>query len=95
MGNNQIPLWDCPPAVKSLEQYVYENGTASSVISLTHDTTAIEIGTGGTAAVMRWVTTSDTQASIIAIAGARNLRLLCFWSVVSQQFSGFSRGASA
>lgn len=70
MGNNQIPMFDAPPAVRAIARSVSENATVSSVLSLTHDTTAIEIGTGGTAAVMRWVATSDTQASIVAIAGA-------------------------
>lgn len=70
IGNNQIPLFDCPPPIKAVKQYVGENATTSSVISLTHDTTAIEIGVGGTAAVMRWVTTADTQSSVVAIAGS-------------------------
>lgn len=70
MGNNQLPLYDCPPAVKGIARYVSENATVSSVITVGANTTALEIGTGGTAAVMRWVATSDTEASIVAIAGA-------------------------
>ena len=69
-GNNNVPFFESPPAIKAIARYVTENGTVSSVISLTHDTTAIEVGTGGTAATMRWVATSDTQASVVAIAGA-------------------------
>jgi len=70
MGNNQMPIYGSPAPYKAVKQYVNENATASSVITLTQDTTAIEIGVGGTPAVMRWVTTADTQASIIAVAGA-------------------------
>ena len=71
MGNNGIPFFgaDSPAPFRSTARYVSENGNTSSVISLTHDTTAIEIGTGATAAAMRWVTTADTQASVVAIAG--------------------------
>jgi len=49
----------------ALARYYDANRSASSVISVTHDTTALEIaaeGTGG--ALMRWVATSDTQASV-------------------------------
>lgn len=70
VGNNGIPQFLSPAPYKAVKQYVSENGTASSVITVTQDTTAIEIGTGGTAAVMRWVATSDAQASVVAIAGA-------------------------
>ena len=70
VGSNQVPFADSPPAIKAIARFVTENGTASSVISLTHNTTAIEIGTGGAAAAMRWVATSDTEASVVAIAGA-------------------------
>lgn len=70
VGKNQVPLFDSPAPYKAVKQYVNENATASSVISVTHDTTAIEVATGGTAAVMRWIATSDTQASVVAIAGS-------------------------
>lgn len=71
MGNNQMPAsYQAPPAVKAVQQYVGENATASSVVTLTQNTTAIEIGAGGTPVVMRWVTVSDTQASVVAIAGS-------------------------
>lgn len=70
VGDNLVPLYECPPAIKALEQYVYENGTTSSVITVTQNTTAIEIAAGATAAAMAWIPVSDTTASVIAIAGA-------------------------
>lgn len=72
IGKNGAPTYgaNAPAPIRAIARYVNENGTASSVISLTHDTTAIEIGTGGTTAVMRWVTTADTQASVVAVAGS-------------------------
>jgi hypothetical protein len=55
--------------------YASENASASSVITLTPDTTALEIvalGAGVTGGVMRWVRTADTQASVISAAGTAN-----------------------
>lgn len=69
-GDNGLPVsMETPAPYKALVQYLDENGAASSVITLTQDTTAIEIGTQGTAAVIRWIATTDTQASVVAIAG--------------------------
>ena len=64
------PLQGYPSPKLALSRYASENSTNSSVISVTHDTTALEITAIGNAAVMRWVTTGDTQASVISIAGA-------------------------
>lgn len=49
--------------------YSFENGVASSVITLTPDTTVLEIAAIGAPAVMRWVRTADTQGSVISAAG--------------------------
>lgn len=73
VGNNHVPQYDSPPPFKAIKQYVSENATASSVITLTDNTTSIEIGTGGTQAVMRWVLVADgtgAATSVIAVAGA-------------------------
>src|SRR5882724_9410493 len=70
LDKNGSPYQTGTPAASAISRYVTENGTASSVLTLTQDTTAIEVATGGTAAVIRWVATSDTQASVVAIAGA-------------------------
>ena len=64
------PMQDYPSPKKALSRYTSENATASSVISLTHDTTSIEIAAIGGTASMRWVTTGDTQASIVTVAGS-------------------------
>lgn len=70
VGNNSIPQYDSPAPYVALEQYLGENATASSVITLTQDTTAVEVGTGGTGAVIKWIAVSDTTASVIAVAGS-------------------------
>jgi hexokinase len=49
--------------------YGKEDASASSVITMTPDTTALEVAALGTAAVVRWVRVADTQASVISGAG--------------------------
>lgn len=61
-----------PAPYKAIATYLDENGAASSVLTLTHNTTAIEIGTQGTAAVMRWIATSDTEGSVFGNASIMN-----------------------
>ncbi len=75
VGDNGVPQFQAPPPFKAVEQYTSENATASSVISLTDNTTAIEITSGGLATFMRWVPTTETAGvspfgSVIGIAGA-------------------------
>ena len=55
---------------QALARYTTENGTASSVITVSADTTTLEVAAVGGASAIRWVTTADTEASIITIAGA-------------------------
>lgn len=62
-------MQEYPPVKKALARYAPENSSTSSVISVSHDTTALEIAAITTPAAMRWVAASDTQASIITIAG--------------------------
>lgn len=67
MGNNQMLInINTPAPLKAVEQYYSENAVASSVLTLTENTTAIEIATGGTPIIMRWVGRSDTEASVVA-----------------------------
>lgn len=63
-------MQEFPAPYVSKARYTNENGVASSVISVTADTTSIEITANGGAAVMRWVASSDTQGSVIGVAGA-------------------------
>jgi len=63
-------MQDFPSPKRALARSTSENATASSVISLTHDTTSLEVAAVGGSAAIRWVATSDTQASIVTIAGA-------------------------
>src|SRR3990167_2169895 len=65
---NGETMQEYPAAIRPKTRYASDNASASSVISVTHDTTALEIAAITTSAVMRWVTTGDTQASIISAA---------------------------
>lgn len=64
MGSNQVELQNSPAPYKALTQYYAPNGGTSSVITMTDNTTAIEIGAGGAAVLMRWVNVADTAASV-------------------------------
>lgn len=70
VDKNNNSLQGLPAPFRPLARITSENGTVSSVVSFTHDTTAIEIAAVGGAAAMRWVTTGDTQASIVTVAGS-------------------------
>lgn len=77
MGNNQIPFYDSPPAIKAIRTLMSENATASSIFGLSDNTTAIEITTQTTPAVIRWFSNNDYQTSVgnrsvIAVAGTAN-----------------------
>lgn len=64
------PMFQAPAPKLALQRFVSENGTASSLITASQDATKIEIAAGAATAVMRWVTTAETEGSVIAIAGA-------------------------
>lgn len=71
VDTQKTPLQEYPAAVRAQAIYADEDGTASSVVTMTDNTTQIEIAAVGGPAVMRWVATTDTQASVVsAVSGA-------------------------
>lgn len=69
LGNNGVPQFEAPPPVRALARNGNTNQSASSVITLTDDTTAIEIGVAGTGgAMMKWISASDTSGSVFSIS---------------------------
>lgn len=71
LGDSGLPATaDTPAPFKAVAQYLSENATASSVITLSQNTTAVEVVTSGSPTVIRWISASDTQASVVAVAGA-------------------------
>lgn len=71
IGENGAPFFsDASPVGPARKQYLSENGTASSVLTLTDNTTVLEVATVGAPAYIKWITRSDTTASVIAAAGS-------------------------
>ena len=63
-------MTNSPAPVLALARYASENATVSSVISVTHDTTAIEVATLATGAAIRWIVAGSDSSSVITIAGS-------------------------
>lgn len=72
LGNNNIGMTNLVAPVTSTRQYVLENGTASSVITLTSMATAIEVAAVGGPAAVKWITVGDTQASVVVATATAN-----------------------
>jgi hypothetical protein len=68
-GNSEV-MQDYPAARTALRRITSENAAVSSVITLNDNTTMMEVTALGASAVLRWVPTTDTQASVISAAGA-------------------------
>lgn len=69
---NRTPMQNFAPPSSVVATYHDENGSVSSCISLTHDTVTVEVAATGAPAFMRWVRTTDTEASIISAAAGAN-----------------------
>ena len=69
-GGEPMQQFNTPSSV--LVSRASENATTSSVITLGHDTTALEIAAVGVTGFMRWVRTGDTEASILVTAAGSN-----------------------
>lgn len=62
------PMQEFATPFKAVAQSNWENIGASSYLSLSPNTTTIEITAVGTAAAIRWIATTDTQASVVTNA---------------------------
>lgn len=69
---NGNALQGVTPSYKALQVFAEENATVSSVVTLNANTTHIEFAAINSAAVARWVPTTDTQASVISAEGTAN-----------------------
>jgi len=71
VDKNMQAMTDFPPAVKTVQNFAATT-VASSVITFQDDATQMEVAAvGGGGAAIRWIATTDTQASVIA-SGAAN-----------------------
>lgn len=59
-----------PPPYVGLQRFTSENALVSSVVTLNDNTTVLEVEASVAPAVLRWVASSDTQGSVISIAGS-------------------------
>lgn len=65
-------MQEYPAPALALKRSGSENASSSSVITVNDNATAIEIAAVGGPAVMRWVASSDTQASVVSAASGAN-----------------------
>lgn len=65
-------LQEYPPNKLAYQRYSSENASTSSVISVSHNTTMLEVTAVGGAAVLKWIPTSDTAASVVSAASGAN-----------------------
>ncbi len=75
VGDNQVPQFLSPAPVKAIAIKGTTNQVASSVITLTENTTAIEVAAQGAGGVLiRWIAVADTNPSVFGITsvGATN-----------------------
>lgn len=68
--NGTVFSSDASPLGPAKKQYISENGTASSVVTVTDGTTVVEVGAVGAPVYIKWVARTDTTASVVAVAGA-------------------------
>jgi len=61
---------DGPVLGPAVAEYYSENGSASSVVTLTDNTTVVEVAAVGTPVAIKWITTTDTTASVVTVAGS-------------------------
>lgn len=67
IGNNEVPIYNSPAPVQAIEQYYSANAVASSVVTLTDNTTAIEIAAGANPVIMRWVSVADASTAATSV----------------------------
>ena len=77
VGNNQVPFFDAPAPITALATAVRDNAVASSILTLTDDTTLIEVAATNGPAYVKWLTqavvdSSVAGTSVISAAGTAN-----------------------
>ena len=65
-------LQNFPPVALAQQRYISENGTTSSVISVSDNTVSIEVAAVGTAAALKWIPLANTNPSVITGVGTAN-----------------------
>lgn len=65
-------MQEFPSPIPAQAATVSENANVSSIINLGHNTTTIEVATGGTGAAIKWITTGNTSGSVVTAASGAN-----------------------
>lgn len=71
MANGQV-FQEFPTANKALVTRNRDLATASSVVTLTDDTTLLEVAAMGGPGFIRWIATTDTAASVVSNGATSN-----------------------
>lgn len=71
-GKDGTEFQNSPPPFTAIVRSSSENATVSSVITVSSVTTALEIAAIGGSAVIKWIATTDTTASVISAAATAN-----------------------
>lgn len=66
------PMQDFPSPKLALQRYASENSSASSVITLTDNTSCVEVAAVGGPAAVKWIATTNTDPSVISAAATAN-----------------------
>ena len=65
MGNNQIPFFDSPPAIKAIATTIKDvTATVSSVLVINVNATAIEVAATGGPAYIKWLSQATVDSSV-------------------------------
>lgn len=71
-GTDSTEFQNSPPPYVAIVRTGSENSSASSVLTVSSITTALEIAAVGGPAVIKWIATTDTQASVVSAAATAN-----------------------
>lgn len=65
-------IQEAPPSYTALQRFSEENASVSSVITLNPNTTHVELAAINSAVVAKWISLTDTTASVISAEGTAN-----------------------
>lgn len=66
------PMQDFPPNVLAVQRYASENASVSSVITLSDNTSSIEVAAVGGPAVVKWIAQGNTNPSVFSAVATAN-----------------------
>lgn len=72
VDQSRTPMQEFPAALDAIQSFGSSNTAASSVVTLADNAVNLEVTTGANPVALRWVATTDTQASVIAVGASAN-----------------------